>query len=186
MCRSTRRLSQNSAIPTCRRSSRRAATTGRTLIDRYIAVTNRVVEGLPPTLHVAMHLCRGNRGGQWHAQGSYDAVAERLFNNLAIKGFFLEYDTPRSGDFTPLRFMPPDKTVVLGLISTKTTDLEDKAEMKRRIDDAARFVAHGAAGRQPAMRFCQRRDRQPDARRKRRKQSCGWWSELARETWGSA
>jgi 5-methyltetrahydropteroyltriglutamate--homocysteine methyltransferase len=111
------------------------------LIDRYIAVTNRVVEGLPPNLHIAMHLCRGNRGGQWHAQGSYDAVAERLFNNLKIKAFFLEYDTPRSGDFTPLRFMPPDKTVVLGLISTKTSELESRDELMRRIADAGHYVA---------------------------------------------
>ena len=88
-----------------------------------------------------MHLCRGNRGGQWHAEGSYDAVAERLFNNLEIGFFFLEYDTPRSGDFTPLRFMPPDKTVVLGLVSTKTNFLEDKAAMQAPHRRGSRFVA---------------------------------------------
>jgi 5-methyltetrahydropteroyltriglutamate--homocysteine methyltransferase len=111
------------------------------LIDRYIAITNRVLDGLPPALHVAMHLCRGNRGGQWHAQGSYDAVAERLFNNLAIKAYFLEYDTPRAGDFSPLRFVPPDKTIVLGLVSTKTIALEPKDKLRQRIDEAARYVS---------------------------------------------
>jgi len=109
-------------------------------IDRYIAVTNRVLKGLPETLHVGMHLCRGNRGGQWHSQGSYDAVAEKLFNDLAIPFYFLEYDTPRAGDFSPLRFVPKDKTIVLGLISTKTAEIESKDALRRRIDEASRFV----------------------------------------------
>jgi methionine synthase II (cobalamin-independent) len=123
------------------------------LIDRYITVTNRVVEGLPPTLHIAMHLCRGNRGGQWHAQGSYDAVADRLFNNLKIKAFFLEYDTPRSGDFTPLRFMPRDKTVVLGLVSTKASELEGRDELMRRIADAGHYVANDQMAVSPQCGF---------------------------------
>src|SRR6185436_15866896 len=111
-----------------------------TLIDRYIAVTNRVLAGLPETLHVGMHLCRGNRGGQWHSQGSYDAVAEKLFNALSIGFYFLEYDTPRSGSFTPLRLVPDGKTIVLGLVSTKSPELEDKDEMRRRIGEASRYV----------------------------------------------
>jgi 5-methyltetrahydropteroyltriglutamate--homocysteine methyltransferase len=155
------------------------------LIDRYIAVTNRVVEGLPPTLHIAMHLCRGNRGGQWHAQGSYDAVAERLFNDLRIKGFFLEYDTPRSGDFTPLRFMPGDKTVVLGLISTKTTTLEDKAEMKRRIDDAARFVGMERLALSPQCGFASVETGNPMPP-ETQEAKLRLVVDLARETWGSA
>jgi 5-methyltetrahydropteroyltriglutamate--homocysteine methyltransferase len=155
------------------------------LIDRYIAVTNRVVDGLPPTLHIAMHLCRGNRGGQWHAQGSYDAVAERLFNNLKIKAFFLEYDTPRSGDFTPLRFMPPDKTVVLGLISTKTTALEDKAEMKRRIDDAARFVGMERLALSPQCGFASVETGNPMPP-ETQEAKLRLVVNLARETWGSA
>ena len=87
-----------------------------------------------------MHLCRGNRGGQWHAEGSYEAVAEKLFNALDIGFFFLEYDSPRAGDFSPLRFVPQDKSIVLGLVSTKMNFLEDKAALKRRIDEASRFV----------------------------------------------
>ena len=70
-------------------------------------------------MHIGMHLCRGNRGGHWHAEGSYEEVAERLFNVLAIQFYFLEYDTPRAGSFTPLRFVPKHKSVVLGLVSTK-------------------------------------------------------------------
>src|SRR5215218_1725111 len=105
------------------------------LIGRYIAVTNRVVHDLP-TLRIGMHLCRGNRGGQWHAEGSYEAVAEKLFNQLAIDLFLLEYDTPRAGDFSPLRFVPNDKSIVLGLVSTKTDALEAKSELKRRIEEA--------------------------------------------------
>lgn len=110
------------------------------LIDCYIAITNRVLQGLPDTLHIAMHLCRGNRGGQWHSQGSYDTVADRLFNELAIKAYFLEYDTPRAGDFSPLRFVPAGKTIVLGLVSTKTPAIEDKDELRRRIGEAGSYV----------------------------------------------
>jgi 5-methyltetrahydropteroyltriglutamate--homocysteine methyltransferase len=91
-------------------------------------------------LSVGIHLCRGNRAGQWHAEGSYEAVAEKLFNRLAISCFFLEYDTPRAGSFTPLRFVPQDKSVVLGLVSTKANVLEDQASLRRRVDEASRFV----------------------------------------------
>jgi 5-methyltetrahydropteroyltriglutamate--homocysteine methyltransferase len=110
------------------------------LIDTYIDVTNRVLAGLPASLHIGIHLCRGNRGGTWHAEGGYDAVAERLFNRLAIRFFLLEYDSPRAGDFAPLRHVPKDKRIVLGLVSTKTSALEDKDALKRRLDAASRFV----------------------------------------------
>ena len=110
------------------------------LIDKYIALTNRVLADAPPPLRIGMHLCRGNRGGQWHAEGSYDAVAERLFNRLNIGFYFLEYDSPRAGSFEPLRLVPPGKTVVLGLISTKTAVMERKDELKRRIEEATRHL----------------------------------------------
>jgi 5-methyltetrahydropteroyltriglutamate--homocysteine methyltransferase len=111
------------------------------LIDTYIGVTNRVLRAAPADLHIGMHLCRGNRGGHWHSEGSYEDVAERLFNALEIPFYFLEYDTPRAGSFTPLRFVPRHKTVVLGLVSTKVPELEDKAALRRRLDDATKFVA---------------------------------------------
>jgi methionine synthase II (cobalamin-independent) len=110
------------------------------LIDAYITITNRVLRAAPKSLHIGMHLCRGNRGGHWHAEGSYEDVAERLFNALEIPFYFLEYDTPRAGNFTPLRFVPKHKSVVLGLISSKTHLLEDKTELHARVDDATRYV----------------------------------------------
>src|SRR4051794_29495960 len=122
------------------------------LIDKYIDVTNRVLAGLPE-INIGMHLCRGNRGGQWHAEGSYEAVAEKLFNRLAIPFFFLEYDSPRAGDFAPLRFVPKDKSIVLGLVSTKTDALEDKSELKRRIEEASRFVPHERLAVSPQCGF---------------------------------
>ena len=111
----------------------------RALIDRYIEVTNRVLRGIDD-IKIGMHLCRGNRGGHWHAEGSYDTVADKLFNALDIAFFFLEYDSPRAGDFAPLRLVPRHKSIVLGLVSTKTPVMEDKAALKRRVEEASRHV----------------------------------------------
>jgi len=110
------------------------------LIDKYIAVTNRVLANAPAGMQIGMHLCRGNRGGQWHSEGSYDEVADRLFNALNIPFYFLEYDSPRAGSFTPLRLVPRHKTVVLGIVSTKTPVMENKADMKKRVEDATRHL----------------------------------------------
>src|SRR4249920_3869514 len=87
------------------------------------------------------YISAGNRGGHWHAEGSYENVAERLFNALDIQFFFLEYDTPRAGTFTPLRFVPKHKSIVLGLLSSKTPILEDKAALRVRLEDASRHVS---------------------------------------------
>ena len=124
-----------------------------TLIDRYIAVTNRVLKGLPETLSVGMHLCRGNRGGHWHAEGSYESVAGRLFNQLDIKFFFLEFDSPRAGGFAPLRLLPPGKSVVLGLVSTKSDQMESLDELRRRVDEASRLVPVERLGVSPQCGF---------------------------------
>ena len=107
-CRSTRRPSPNSAIPTCRPSLDARGDDWSKLIDKYIAVTNRILRAAPDELHIGMHLCRGNRGGHWHAEGSYEEVAERLFNALDIPFYFLEYDTPRAG--TSRRFASSPST----------------------------------------------------------------------------
>ena len=123
------------------------------LIDFYIDVTNRVLKDLPASLTIGMHLCRGNRGGKWHAEGSYETVADRLFNKLAIKTFFLEYDSPRAGTFTPLRLVPKDKHVILGLVSTKSDELEDKQALKSRIEEATKFVALDKLGISPQCGF---------------------------------
>ncbi|HUN32186.1 MAG TPA: 5-methyltetrahydropteroyltriglutamate--homocysteine S-methyltransferase [Trebonia sp.] len=107
---------------------------------RYIALTNRAVRDRPAGMAVTTHLCRGNYRSSWVASGGYDYVAEALFNELAVDGFFLEYDDERSGGFAPLRFVPRGKCVVLGLVTTKRPELESKDDLKRRIDEAARYV----------------------------------------------
>lgn len=107
---------------------------------RYIRQINAAIAGRPPGMTVTTHSCRGNFQSHWAAEGGYDFVAEALFGELAVDGFFLEYDDERSGDFRPLRFVPPGKTVVLGLVSTKTPVLESKDDLKRRIDEASRHV----------------------------------------------
>ena len=104
------------------------------------AEVNRVLAGRPADLAVTTHMCRGNNQSMWAAEGSYDFVAEALFSTVAVDGFFCEWDDERSGGFAPLRFVPPGKRVVLGLVTTKRGDLESKDDLKRRIDDAARYV----------------------------------------------
>lgn len=110
------------------------------LTNAYIRLINDALAERPAGMTVALHMCRGNLKGAWMAQGGYEPIAERLFGGLDVDAFFMEYDTPRAGDFGPLRHMPADKSVVLGLISTKTPQLEAKDEIKRRIDEAAKFV----------------------------------------------
>jgi len=107
---------------------------------RYIAQVNAALAGRPDGLAVTTHLCRGNFRSSWAASGGYDFVAEALFGELAVDGFFLEYDDERSGDFAPLRFVPPGKMVVLGLVTTKSGALEHADDLKRRIGEAARYV----------------------------------------------
>ncbi len=93
-----------------------------------------------PGVTLAIHLCRGNNRSHWYAQGGYDAIAERLFNELAVDRFLLEYDDERSGSFEPLRFVPANKTVVLGLVSSKIPQLENKQDLIRRIQEAAKYI----------------------------------------------
>jgi methionine synthase II (cobalamin-independent) len=107
---------------------------------RYIRQINAAVTGRPAAMAVTTHLCRGNFRSSWVASGGYDFVAEALFSELDVDGFFLEYDDERSGGFEPLRFVPPGKMVVLGLVTTKRPELESADELKRRIEAAARYV----------------------------------------------
>ena len=107
---------------------------------RYIALFNRVAAAKPPGMTICTHLCRGNFRSAWLAEGSYEHVAEAMFSQLNVDGFFLEYDDERSGDFAPLRFVPRGRKVVLGLVTTKKAALESKDDLKRRIDAAARYV----------------------------------------------
>jgi 5-methyltetrahydropteroyltriglutamate--homocysteine methyltransferase len=107
---------------------------------RYIRQVNDALAGKPPSMTVTTHLCRGNFRSSWAASGGYDFVAEALFSELNVDGFFLEFDDERSGGFEPLRFVPPGKMVVLGLVTTKAGDLENPDSLKRRIDEAARHI----------------------------------------------
>jgi len=107
---------------------------------RYIRNINAALARKPAGMSITTHMCRGNFRSSWVAEGSYDFVAEALFNELRVDGFFLEYDDARSGGFEPLRFVPKGKRVVLGLVTTKRGELEKKDDLKRRIDEASRFV----------------------------------------------
>jgi 5-methyltetrahydropteroyltriglutamate--homocysteine methyltransferase len=155
------------------------------LIDKYIALTNRVLANVPRSLRIGMHLCRGNRGGQWHAEGSYDAVAERLFNALDIAFYFLEYDSPRAGSFEPLRLVPPGKTVVLGLLSTKTAVMERKDELKRRIEDATRYLDLDRLAVSPQCGFASLDTGNPISP-EIQEQKLRLVVDLAREVWGAS
>jgi 5-methyltetrahydropteroyltriglutamate--homocysteine methyltransferase len=110
------------------------------LPHRYASFINRVVAQKPAGMTIAVHLCRGNFKSTWAAQGGYEPVAEALLSEMNVDAYFLEYDDARSGDFKPLRFLPKGKTMVLGLITTKIGQLEDKDAIKRRIDEAAKYV----------------------------------------------
>ena len=110
------------------------------LLDTYIDVINAVVANAPGELQIAMHLCRGNRMGHWQAAGGYDLIAERLFRRARIDVFFLEYDSERAGSFEPLRLVPPHKRIVLGLVSTKTAELESEEALCARIRECSRYV----------------------------------------------
>jgi len=110
------------------------------LPHRYATFINRVVARRPPGMLLGVHLCRGNFMSTWAAQGGYEPVAEALLSEMDVDAYFLEYDDARSGDFKPLRFLPKGKTVVLGLVTTKLGALESKDDLKRRIDEAAKYV----------------------------------------------
>jgi len=107
---------------------------------RYARLINAAIEKRPADMTVCVHLCRGNFKSAWAAEGGYEPVAQVLFNELAVDGYFLEYDDARSGDFAPLSHVPKGKTVVLGLVSTKIGQLESKDDLKRRVDAAAKLV----------------------------------------------
>lgn len=106
----------------------------------YPEMINRAFANRPPSLHLAMHLCRGNNQSGWFGEGGYDPVADVLFNKINVDSYFLEYETDRAGTFEPLRFVPKNKTIVLGLVSSKLPRLESKDLLKRRIEEASRYV----------------------------------------------
>ncbi len=110
------------------------------LLDTYISLLQRIAAERPAGMTLGLHLCRGNFRGRWMAAGGYEPVADKLFNQVPVDAFFLEYDSERAGDFQPLRFVPKGKTAVLGLVSSKSAGLEDQDTLLRRIEEASRIL----------------------------------------------
>ena len=110
--------------------------------ERFARLINAAIAARPAAMTACIHICRGNSAGKWAAEGAYEPIAEVLLNRLEVDGYFLEYDDARSGGFEPLRFYPKNsgKKIVLGLVSTKTSEIEKKDVLKQRIDAAARYV----------------------------------------------
>jgi len=123
------------------------------LVDLYVDAINEAVKNRPPQVTVGVHVCRGNYKGMYLSEGGYDSVAEKFFNRTNVNHFLLEFDTPRAGGFAPLRHVPKDKGVVLGLVSSKTPTLEKVDELKRRTDEAAKYVDLGRLAVSPQCGF---------------------------------
>lgn len=113
------------------------------LASQYATLINRAIEKRPSDMKIGIHLCRGNHRSQWFAQGGYEPVAEVLFKDLNVDAYFLEYDDARSGDFSPLRHLPENKIVVLGVMTSKRGELDDKDAMVQRLEEAARYCKKG-------------------------------------------
>ena len=123
------------------------------LTARYVSLMNDCLAGRPAGMRVGIHLCRGNLKGAWMAEGGYEPIADALFNGLNVDTYCLEYDTARAGDFSPLRFVPKGKRVILGLVSTKTPALESRDALKKRIADAAKYAPLERLGIGPQCGF---------------------------------
>ena len=123
------------------------------LTERYVRLINECISARPRGMLVGMHLCRGNLRGAWMAEGGYDSVAEKLFQRANVNHFLLEYDTPRAGDFAPLRFVPAGKRVILGLVSTKTPQLESRQLLRKRLSQAEKHVPLDRLGIGPQCGF---------------------------------
>jgi len=119
----------------------------------YARLINESIKECPANMVVCTHLCRGNFASAWVAEGGYDLVAEVLFNELKVDGYFLEFDTPRAGNFAPLRYLPKGKKLILGLVTSKTGALEKPDDLKRRIDEAAKLVPLDQLGISPQCGF---------------------------------
>jgi 5-methyltetrahydropteroyltriglutamate--homocysteine methyltransferase len=156
------------------------------LTRTYAKLINASIAKKPPNMTVGMHLCRGNLKGAWMAEGGYDPIAEVLFNQVNVDGYFLEYDTDRAGDFKPLRFLPKGKTVILGLVSTKTPALESRDELLRRIEEAAKHCPIDQLGLSPQCGFSSGGGSGQVMTEDATKKKIELIVDIAREVWGSA
>ena len=156
-----------------------------TLPLTYAGMINAAISDIPSDMTITMHLCRGNFRSNFVASGGYEPVAEILFNTIKVNGYFMEYDSERAGSFEPLRFLPKDKTVVLGLVTSKTGQLESKDAIKRRIDKAAKFAPLDQLTLSPQCGFASTEDGNTLAEAEQ-------WAklrmivEIADEVWGNA
>jgi len=155
------------------------------LTARYVKLVNDVLSACPPGMAKATHMCRGNLKGAWMAEGGYEPIAEKVFGGLNVDAFLLEFDTPRAGDFRPLRFVPAPKRVVLGLVSTKTPRLESADELKRRIDEASRFVPLERLGISPQCGFSSAPGAGQPLGEDDQKRKLDLLAGVARDVWGS-
>ena len=155
------------------------------LIDTYIAAINAALAERPEDMTAGLHLCRGNHHGRFLSEGGYEPVAEKMFNELEVDAFFLEYDTPRAGDFAPLRFLPQSRRVVLGLVSTKMPELEDVGELSRRVEEASRYVPLDRLSVSPQCGFASSAGGNPVTEEIER-QKLALVVETARTVWGEA
>jgi methionine synthase II (cobalamin-independent) len=137
-----------------------------TLPLTYAGMINAAIADIPPDMTITMHLCRGNFRSNFVASGGYEPVADILFNTINVHGYFMEYDSERAGGFGPLRLLPTGKTVVLGLATSKTGQLESKDAIKRRIDEGREVRPARSAGAVAAVRLCLDRGRQRAGRRR--------------------
>ncbi|HXW25150.1 MAG TPA: 5-methyltetrahydropteroyltriglutamate--homocysteine S-methyltransferase [Xanthobacteraceae bacterium] len=169
--------------PRARAALRRRGDDPAKVLDTYADVLNRIVAGAPAGMTIGMHLCRGNNRGKWMGSGGYEPIAEVLFGKIAVANVFMEYDSERAGDFRPLRHVPAGKKIVLGLVSTKTPKLEAKDDLKRRIEEAAKYVPLDRLCLSPQCGFASNFAGNPltidDERRK-----LALVVETAREVWG--
>jgi 5-methyltetrahydropteroyltriglutamate--homocysteine methyltransferase len=123
------------------------------LVDTYIDVLNRIVAGKPKDMRILLHMCRGNMQGLWMGEGGYGPIAERLFGRLDVDAYLLEYDSPRAGDFAPLKYLPKGKLAYLGLVSTKRPELEPADALKRKVEEASRHAPLEQLGLCPQCGF---------------------------------
>ena len=153
--------------------------------EQYIANINRALAGKPADMAITTHMCRGNNQSMWAAEGGYDFVADVLFNNLGVDGFFCEWDDERSGGFEPLRYVPKGKRVVLGLVTTKRGELESKDDLKRRLEEASRYVDIDQLCLSPQCGFSSTKEGN-DLSQEQQWAKLRLIVETAEEVWGSA
>jgi len=156
------------------------------LTRSYAKLINAAIGKKPAGMTVGLHLCRGNLKGAWMAEGGYDPIADVLFNQVNVDGYFLEYDTDRAGDFKPLRFVPKGKIVILGLVSTKAAAMESKDELVRRIEAAAKYCPIDQLGLSPQCGFSSGAGGGQVMTDDATTRKLALIVEVAREVWGSA